>query len=272
MRLEPLTLALDGAVPVPAGAIVAYLAAHPREARDFVLDLADALIQEKDAIDPDPDLEPSLGYNTGTFGHIPDLEGDGWDGFADDEPLLGSPEIEFQDRRKGQPDKHGHIDQRHWADGQCLNDRDLCDGELVDEDGGDINDEPQDDCHQDLEPDEADKEPTLGASEGVMDQRSWADCGYGGSEEGEPSLGAPENPHDQSRWGQGRKGSREGDHDETSAFLSGKAYVQHQERKRIAREQAQALVDRCRKHPPLDRDEVVILRPGVAQIGGWHHG
>lgn len=93
-----------GAVrPVPAFArkdYLTYLASKPKLASRFVVDLAHALIEAKDAIDPDPDLEEA---------GDDELTGD------EAEPSLGAPEIEFNDR--GLPERGGHIDQRRWFDG-----------------------------------------------------------------------------------------------------------------------------------------------------------
>ena len=213
---------------------------RPAEADAFLAGLADAMIREKDAIDPDPDLEPN----------------------GDEEPGLGAPEVEYRlGDYGGPPVARGHIDQRRWADGSSD------EAEAVDEDGGDINDGPQDEATQDLEPEVV--EPTLGSIEGVMDQRSWSAHCDASSGEAEPSLGAPENPHDQTRWAQGRKGSREGDHDERSDF-SRFGSQQHQAR-RLAREQARTLVQKSRKRI-LPKSSFVEFRPGVLHVVGGARG
>ena len=191
----------------------AELAFLSQQRRKRALLSIDTLIDLLDAIDPDPDLEPTMGFVMP--GEVDEAEPD-----ADYEQILGSPEVEFSDFT-GRINRHGHIDQRRWADGyHAVN-------------GWDVN----------REHDTADEEPMLAMPEqhpsrygldrsGGGDQRLWAcsvDVGERedvSEDEGaciqsqkhdpegdEPSLGSPEVHHDQRRWGQG-KGSREGDHDE----------------------------------------------------------
>ncbi len=174
---------------------------------------------------------------------------------VDGEPLLGSPEVEFNYR--GVPERRGHINQDHWSDGHTDAQFDDGDREHVDEDGGDIQSEPHDDSVQDLEPDEADREPTLGAPENHHNQSRWVQ-----GEDGELSLGAPENA-DQTCWAQGRKGSVERDLDEVPDYTNFRP--KRRAAREAARDQARALVDKRRKRV-LPKSDVVILQPGVALV------
>lgn len=191
----------SGAAPMRERDLLAILDAGPigpealaslsRERRQVAEAGIAALIAALDALDPDPEAEPSLGTPEIEFrdnglplarGHIDqrrwsrgaprlaglvDLEEDA----TDDEPNLGAPECNMSIRYGAELDRT--CDQTSWARGWDTDER-----EHEDEHGGDILDERHDE------------------------------------EEDEPSLGAPEIHHDQRRWAQGDAGSQELDHDE----------------------------------------------------------
>jgi hypothetical protein len=171
----------------------------------------DRLLDVLDSLDPDPDLEPSIGSNP--YGSA-DQEGD----TSDDEPVLGATEavnhdrawrlggtdLEFDGDTVPDADKERDSDSEPWLAGCPF-------------DGG-----------QDLEH-EGEDEASLGATHAVNQEQAWrADGWFRGSDlefdgetapsaDAEPSLGAPEQMHalccNQQRWTQGRRDDREDEHD-----------------------------------------------------------
>ena len=223
MREQELLAILDAGPIDPAS--LAFMSAHRRKRGLLSID---SLIDLLDALEPDPDLEPS-------FGHLPPGGLDECEPDNDLEPSLGS---------LGGCVSAAHFDQRLWAAG---NGRDA---------EQDVHDEPHDDV-------DGDREPDLGALEELQDQRSWAaHCHV----EDEASLGAPENPHDQRHWAQGKKGSREGDHSEWTCF--GAVGWQHREALARIRRETEEMLRGKRLVRAYDSDCVVIIGPGVAQMWG----
>ena len=130
-----------------------------------------AIVERFDAADVDPDLEPSLGstelQNWRLAGATDDREDDADQedaADADFEPSLGAPErhpsLPFWWECEGGYPSDGR--QTRWGQGR--------DAELVDEDGGDINDAPHD---EETDADTGDCEPWLG-SLGDVDQGRWS--------------------------------------------------------------------------------------------------
>jgi hypothetical protein len=151
----------------------------------------DKLIGLLDALDPDPDLEPSLGYNP--YGSM-DQESDD----ADNEPSLGAT--------------HALNQEQAWRSPLVIGTDLEFDGEGV----PDADKEPD----VDLEPDN-DDEPSLGSRDRDVDQLAWS---AGGSSycdaavdlehdnaDREPSLGS-RNALDQMNWSRGSRDDREDEH------------------------------------------------------------
>lgn len=109
MGIENLMFTPESAASV-THALAEFLARHPKRAEAFVLDLADRLIQEKDAADGDPDFERDIGDEP----HDAEPDACACDDYGG-EPSLGAPEVEFTMR--GLPERRGHINQERWTDG-----------------------------------------------------------------------------------------------------------------------------------------------------------
>jgi hypothetical protein len=138
-------------VPVPAAAT-----GLPASIRKKIETALDRLIDVLDSLDPDPDLEPSIGSNP--YGSM-DQEGD----TSDDEPVLGATEavnhdrawqlggddLEFDGDTCADADKEPDSDNEPWLAGAP------CDG------------------GQDLEFDEAEQEPSLCATHAVNQDDAW---------------------------------------------------------------------------------------------------
>jgi hypothetical protein len=188
------------------------------------------LISILDDLDPDPDLEPSTGYQGAEFGTMAAMDEAEPD--ADGEPTLGAPEchpfmryggwgdarlqydrsgsqLEWakgstqdgeaepdmdaepqgdEELTLGAPERHycaWSLDgsQSYWAQGDNIAGRD--DAELVNEDGGDVQDEPHD--GEDEDP----REYWLAASEHI-DQSTWSDLrpGWCRGDEGDGEVDA----------------------------------------------------------------------------------
>lgn len=150
----------------------AYAVAHRASRRAELESEIERLIEMLDAMDGDPDLEPDgTELDTSWTDRGPQAlrgasidEGDEQD--ADGEPTLGAPEATLWSAGFYRSVSHGapvfvHVEpvdsQASWARG--LGD----DDEQVNEDGGNILDEPHDDYDQDLELDE----PTIYNPEGA---------------------------------------------------------------------------------------------------------
>lgn len=191
---------------------LAYLISKPKVANRFVADLAHALIEAKDAIDPDPDLEdsgdtePNCGgmYTSASNDECEDVSEDGCiieDGFSKGEATLGWCENVSQlglgancdDGDSTAPERHGLGFRRCSPD----------DVEDVSEDEGAC---IQSQCH-DPEP----AEVNLGSCDRHMDQRvAWAptvDCNWDEAEldrsDFEPSLGSLDGHVSQTGWSHG---------------------------------------------------------------------
>ena len=166
-------------------------AASPQEV-DEVLSLLreqaeheiEKLIAFVDRIAPDPDLEPSLGYNP--FGGD-DREGDD----ADAEPSLGSIDV-HPSGYTTQNELRGLTNQENWAAGN----RDDAEGDEHDGSEPDVDDE-EDDAGED---DGTTLEPSLGSFERLENQEhAWKQRGHWLPTDGENAAEAPTGELDRQR-------------------------------------------------------------------------
>ena len=215
------------------------LASLSRERRRVAEAGIAALIAALDAIDPDPEAEPSL----------------------------GTPEVEF--REGGLPYARGHIDQRRWS--ACA--RHPTDRLDFEEDTAD--DEPTMGVIEHAMSVRHGFGFGVSVVDRVCDQTSWARGGdvdereteneHGGDilderhdpEEDEPSLGAPENPHDQRHWVQGDQGSRELDHDEER--IARDLTREQEQAVDCARREAEAMARKARPGLPQAPDATNVV-------------
>ena len=193
----------------------------------------DALIDYLDAIQPDCDLEPTLGFVMP--GELDECEPD-----PDSESSLAATEF-------------GSLHQPLWSRGTRADLEEECEDE-----GACIQSQPHDE--------ENDREPALGAPDGIIDQTHW----HGGptmySDESESSLGAPENSRDQRHWSQG-SGSVELDHDEQSGLRSWGTYNETRLRTEQLRRETEAMLRRkglVQDH----RSNVILLHDGHPFVSG----
>jgi hypothetical protein len=149
-----------GPIGLPDGVEPKDWRAHIEAEIERLMDRQFALVDLLDKIDigNDPDFEPWLAGGDGDDregGDIDTCEGDDLEGFdgegdgcCDDEPSLGAPEISPEYLLPGGQYGWHRVNgsQEHWAQGdrKDLEENVEDEGEAVNEDGGDILDEPHD--------------------------------------------------------------------------------------------------------------------------------
>ncbi len=208
----------------PHSAFEAYEALRTRRAEveaavDDLIDILDAIDAATADIEPDPDFE---------------LDHDGEDG-GDDELSVGAPEKHPSPPHRDfgrYVDTSTNCRQTQWAAGLNVASRD--EGEVEDEHGGDILDEPHDEVGREME----------------------------------PFFGAPENHDahpDQEQWAQGDDGERGEDEPDRADWLMPDARMAC----RAAASEAMGQLDAIRRRTVgRGPDDVVFLEPGVALWGG----